>query len=382
MDIEKVLREKPLAEGVLVRGAPAGEGRDEHLVRQVMALANADLKGIRCLLFGVEQGAAGAVSLIGLRDEDVVRLEAQRDLCREAIEPSPELVVVTTEIAGKRVAALVIGDWSNPPYVAGQRAPAPLRAGECWLFDAQGMRCASRADLDVMYATRRQRQPPAVLVGLGDDPCCEFLEVTVPDASQPPSRTAALKLRSAIAAKRAAAAVVGQEDTNLARLAHARIFGADIPFQHRSLDTLVQALEAVPETYREADLRYRLEERAARLNFCVMNGRPETLRGAAIEITLPAVAGLMIATGVHSPPGDSSTGGVGYPEVRRSNGSFRIRCSLGDLAPGSLTRLLTTPLRMAVDQILIGQKIAIRFSLVADGLPSACRGRLRVRFGR
>jgi hypothetical protein len=255
-----------------------------------------------------------------------------------------------------------------------------LRAGECWLFDAQGMRPASRADLDDMYATRRQRRGEAVLVGIGEDPRCELLDVKVPDASMPPSRAAALKLKSAIAAKETAAAIMGREDTDMARLAHARIFGADMPFRQRGLDTLVRALEAVPDDYREADLHYRFERQAIHLNFCILNGRAQALTGAAIEVTLPAVAGLAVASRLYPPPGETATEDRPYPEVRRGRDCFRVRCSLGELLPGHPSRVFATPLRVAVDRSLLGQKIAIRYSLVADDLESPRRGRLRVRF--
>jgi hypothetical protein len=380
MDIAELLRSQPLPAGVLLRGMPASEGQDGHLVRQVIALANADLAGTRCLLFGAEQGAGGVPSVIGLEQTDCRQLQAQLELCRDAIEPALELELVSGDSGGKRLMALVVAACPDPPYVAGDDAPAPLRAGECWLFDAQGMRPATRADLDDMYATRRRRQQ-LVLVGIGDDPQCELLDVQVPDASWPPSRAAALKLRSAITAKKTAAAIMGHDDTEMERLAHARIYGADAPFRHNGLDTLVRALRSVADDYREADLYFRFEERALHVNFRVMNAGTQALSGAAIEITIPAVPGLAVATSLHPPPGEAVRAGASYPEVRRSADCFRARSSLGELAPGRALSAFATPLRIAVDRSLIGQKIAMRYSLVAADLKSPCRGRLRLKLG-
>jgi len=380
MDIAELLRSQPLPAGVLLRGMPASDGHEGHLIRQVMALANSDLAGIRCLLFGVEQGASGIPSLIGLGVADDERLRAQLELCRDAIEPALDLELVTRETGGKRVAALVVANCSNPPYVAGDDAPSSLRAGECWLFDAQGMRPATRADLDDMYATRRRCQQ-LVLVGIGDDPRCELLEVRVPDASQPPSRTAARKLRSAIAAKKTAAAVMGRDDTDIERLAHTRIYGAEVPFRHSGLDTLVRSLRSVADDYREADLHFRFEARAAHVNFCLLNAGTQPLTGAAIEVAFPAMHGLVVATCLHPPPGEVAGADPPYPEVRRSADCFRARSQLGELAPGCLVSAFATPLRVAVDRSFIGQKVAVRYSLVAAELKSPCRGRLRLKFG-
>ena len=94
-----------------------------------------------------------------------------------------------------------------------------------------------------MYATRRQRRGEIVLVGVGEDPRCECKELRVPDASCPPSRVAALKLQAAIAAKKTAKAVIGREDTAMGRLAHARIFGPDVPFRQQGMETLSRSLQ-------------------------------------------------------------------------------------------------------------------------------------------
>jgi hypothetical protein len=345
-----------------------------------MALANADLSGNRCLLFGVEQGPGGVPSLIGVGEADCRRLRAQLELCRDGIEPPLDLELVTCDTRGRLVAALVIVNCGNPPYVAGDGAPAPLRVGECWLFDAQGMRPATRADLDGMYATRRRRRQ-LVRVGIGEDPQCDLLEVRVPDASRLPSQAAAMKLQSAIAAKRAAAEVMGSDDTDIERLTHARIYGADVPFRHNGLDTLRRALRSVADDYGEADLHYRFEERAVRVNFCVMNAGTDALSDAAIEITIPAVPGLAVATDLYLPAGESATAAAAYPDVRRKADCYLARSSLGELRPGRLINAFATPLRVAVDRRLVGQKVAVHYSLVAADLKSPCRGRLRLKFG-
>ena len=378
--IEELLHHQPLPGGVLLRGIPAADGREDHLIRQVMALANADLAENRCLVFGVEHGVGGTVAVVGLSDEDLARLETQRQACLDTIEPALDLALVTEQVSGQTVAALMIGNCSNPPYVAGEGAAAPLRAGECWLFDAQGLRPASRADLDGMYATRRHRRQPLAIVGIGEDPSCDFLEVKVPDAPNPPSRAATLKLQSAITAKKAAAAIIGRDDTGMARLAHARIFGADMPFRKRGLDTLVRALRAVPDDYLEADLHYRFEERAVQLNFSIRNCSAQALQGASLEFKLPVLKGLAVATRLYPGPGDVALDDPLYPEVHTGPDCIRVRYAMGEVAAGITAAVFATPLRLAVDRMLIGQKIAIYYSLAADGLEVPLRGRLRLRF--
>jgi hypothetical protein len=381
MDLEGILRGRELPPGVLLRGLPPPALRADHLVRQVMALANSDLGGQRALVFGVESGAGGAMVVAGLEPADVALLGAHRDACVAHIEPALDLTLVTGTGGGRTVAALVLGDCTDPPYVIGERAPSPLRAGECWLFDTNRMRYASRADLDAMYATRRQRRAPPVLVGLGDDPGCELLEVVIPAVGAPPSRMAAAKLRAAIAARRSAAAVIGHDDSRLARLAHARIFGADAPYRPEGIDTLVRALRAVPESFRDADRHYRLEQCAVRLDLNVLNRGATPLAGAVLELLVPAVAGLDVVSQPCPAPGQPPPDDA-YPEVRRERSRYRVRSALGTLDPGVPTAAFATPLRLLAGTELAGRKVALRYTLTAVGLNPPREGRVRLRFRR
>ena len=140
MDFELLSRRETLPAGILLRGVPAPAARQDHVVRQVMALANADLTGPRALVFGIEPGAAGALAVSGLTEADVTLLESHRSACVAAVEPALDLALVRGVLGGRTVAALELGHCANPPYVLGERALAPLRAGECWLFDAHGLR--------------------------------------------------------------------------------------------------------------------------------------------------------------------------------------------------------------------------------------------------
>ena len=56
--------------------------------------------------------------------------------------------------------------------------------------------------------------------------------------------------------------MLGGEDTGLARLAHARIFGADEPFVRRGVDTLVEQYNCTTDEYSDADNYYYYEQQA------------------------------------------------------------------------------------------------------------------------
>jgi len=368
-----LLKIKPVPAGIVLQRLAFGTSEEDMLVRQVIALANADVSGPRCLIFGAERNAAGRVSVCGIPTDDVQQVERQRLTCLDAIEPAPDLRLVTGKLAGRQLVALVLEDCRNPPYLASGRGPAALRAGECWLAHAHGMRTATRSDLDLMYARRKPLQDQQILVGLGTDPLCRTGELPVPRANSAPSRIASRKLRSAIAARKTVSSVMGHDDTALARLVDARIFGADFPHKQQGMNTLVMSLRAVADDYRNEDLRYRFEEAAARLNLCIRNDSAQPLRDAVIEVTLPLARGLEVAEQFFGPAEEQRF----YPEVFRKGNVICARAPLGTLLPGRATTAFGTALRLSIDERLIGRKVAVHYVLTASNLAQAVQGRLK-----
>jgi hypothetical protein len=100
-----------------------------------------------------------------------------------------------------------------------------------------------------------------VLVGIGDDRARKCLKSAcqTPQGFHPALQPQAL----AASGQAIAAAIVGRDDTAMARLAHMRSSAPSSP-PADGPTTLKRALKEVPDEYREADLYYRFEERACR----------------------------------------------------------------------------------------------------------------------
>jgi hypothetical protein len=382
MEFEELLRLH--TPGIGFRAATRLGDDAAQLLREYIGLANGEFDGPRGIVFGAECGQDGHLYVFGLDDQPLAEIQELHKLLAEAIEPQPEFDLRTGDIGGRRIAALLIRSFGDPPYIAGDHAPSPMRRGECWVKEGDCLREAHRSDLDRMYAGKVSRGSRQVQVGLGDDPTRTVLEVDVPAPGPMPSETAMAKLREALAARKAAAAMMARDDSRLARLDHARIYGADVPYEQRDVSTLVQALGSAREDYREADLHCRFETRAVRLNFAIRNQSDEALPGAAFEATLPLAAGIAVASRLYSSPDGTSVAGDGngYPEVRTERDCIRVRTSLGSLPRGAIVPAFGNALRLSIDPRLRGQKMAVRYTLVAQDLAEPLRGRLKVKFSR
>lgn len=114
------------------------------------------------------------------------------------------------------------------------------------------------------------------------------------------------------------------------------------------------------------------------LNFSIRNSYNEPLAGAAFEVTLPNVPGIRVVTRAADADGPSGEGA--YPSVRTQLDCVRARASLGIVPANGTVTAFRLPLLLAIDSGLQGRKMAVRYAMVAQNLPSPVWGRLKLKF--
>lgn len=381
--LQQLLNETANRRGLVLWPEAPRADQQVAVAQQLLALANLDLEGTRRIVFGVEQGVSGAC-VLGLEPEQVQAVTLlSRDL-PGMIEPALQVNAVIAEIDGRRIAVLEIDGCENPPYVLRNAIAAELRTGACWVQDEEGLRPARRTDLDRMY--RRRGQVVPVRVGIGTDPDCQEWSLAVPDTSEPPSRLAQRKLQLAIDAKKTAAQLDCDEDTAMARLAHARIFGVDEPYVARGIETLVEQYNASTDEFRDQDEHYFREQRAVKFNCTLSNLTAGALDDVLLELMLPHQRDFLVCDRLYRKP-DAPTSKVeqrllGYPEVHLKDQAASIQARLGRLEPGATLQAFETALRIAVGPGMRGRKVAVKYRLTAAGLDEPLRGRLKLQFSR
>jgi hypothetical protein len=114
------------------------------------------------------------------------------------------------------------------------------------------------------------------------------------------------------------------------------------------------------------------------LNFTIRNRYHEPLTGAAFELNLPKVPGIRVAT--RRAGADLTSGQGAYPAVKTQLECVRARASLGIVPANSTAMAFGLPLVLVIDSALQGRKMAMRYAIVAQNLPSPVWGRLKLKF--
>ena len=382
MLLKQLLQQPKFAANLLFRN-PFREAASEQLVKEVIALANADVEGPRYIVFGVNLATMQGSGVVGISESAMADLKKAHRAVSALVEPLVHLAFIYDKIEGRLVGALEIDGCDDAPYAVRQDAK-PLTAGQSWIIENRTLRAIGADDLERIRARTARRQTWEVAVGFDGQPDCDLLKVDVPDRSNPPSIHERHAAKKSFDWKKAAKDAVGTMNTRVLRLMHTREHGPDAKFDNRGLETLIGIFEGAGKDHTDADNHYIFEEKALRLNLTVRNKGQERLDDVTLELVLPRAADFSVADRLYADPKDKQAQlraqVAGYPEVQCGKDDFRVHAALGNVEPNRTVHAFRCPLRLVVGPKMEGQKVAILYRLRARNRGGFCRGRLKLEF--
>ena len=334
--LEDLIRYESPGSSVAFRGAIYGPQDDAELVRDCVALANADVRTRRRFIFlGVDDSGSDARRFPGVRRKDLIRLK--QDLSArlaQLIEPVLEPSVHGIEIDGTLIGILCFEDCRAAPYLTKRNLGANLPAGVGFIRRGARIMPLQRADMRRMFERSAERELPAALVRVGFAGKELESRVTLPvlGIKKLPSQVAADRLRTVLEANAQAREAFGETQTRIARLVHAKVFGVDAPFQKQGDATLMQVMASVDKDHGAADDHYRYEVRAHKLDLLVSNDRETVLNNVRLVLMLGKSPGIGVARRIYAEH-DDLVPRDGYPEVVETGSKIRISADIGTLHP-------------------------------------------------
>jgi hypothetical protein len=353
----------------------------DELLRDVVALANADANGERVIVLGVEINSDSR-RLIGFPREQCVVSGTYEAMVQKHIEPPLRVRYRTCDIEGKCIGLLTISDCNNPPYLISNPLPPNVRSGEAWIRRGAEQMPLARADLDRMYSRRLDDGlfRGGVKVGFAGPKPLSSIVLSAIGPYQSPSAQASAKLAAAIQAREMLASAKNVASSAIIRLTHLRLFGHDAPYRTKSLEQLRLDLQSIAEDYREQDAHHRFEKLGHRVNFTLINRGTDTIVDASASIELPNGAGVEVAPRIFASlapdalKGSKATSALpssaDYPPVTVSERTVRITSSIGDVPRDAHVDLFREPLRVVVNDKGIGSKVPVRVTIHGRNLPA------------
>ncbi len=380
MLLKKLLQKTSASPNILFRD-PFKAIEPEALIKEVIGLANIEFDGPRYIVFGVNKATMEGSGYVGIPADQLARLRKTHRLIFMLVKPLVDLSFIYDELDGRIVGALEIDGCEEPPYVVRRNYSDELVRGRSYIREGREIREITDTELKAMSASAEQSQEWNVALGFGEDHECEFLEVEVPDSSNPPSIKIKQEIEKKFDWKQATVEAIGTINTSIFKLMTGRYRRVEEPAENEE-EALVLFQEAAERGAAEADDYYFFEERAVRLQLTLRNEDAADLQDMTLSLTLPKSDGFMVVDRLHPDPNGKldSAGAVPYPEVRRIAQGFVVTVNLGTVAANSSRKVFATPLRLAVGRMMNGNKIAVNYSMQASNKEPIKRGRLKMRF--
>ncbi len=385
--IEDLIRYQNEHTALQLRPTQYGTHEYDRFLQDVLAMANAEVRGQRIIILGAGSDPVQGRTLTGFRREELDSLRVYKQLVETHIEPPIELRCRACQIDERWFGVLLLDECKDPPYVLKHDLPPALKAGDSWIRRGTTQSRLLRRDLDRCYARKLERSVfrARIDIGFHGSRLSKSIEVPALADYQPPSAVASARLRTVIEARELLERNRQLVSTAIRRLTHVRVYGDDVNYESRSLERLQLDLEGVSAQYREKDLYCRYEKLGQRINLTAVNRSAEPIIDGSVTLLLPADAGIEVAPAIFedrllsiekAAAPAALTNHAAYPTVGASAGFIRITATVGDLPCNTPRDLFREPLRVVATETAIGRTIPLELTLHGRNLAAPVVTRL------
>ena len=382
----KIARSATPDAGVQFRKSPYGARGIESFLRDVIALANAEVEGPRYIVVGVEFDDKAHKRAFAIDAADFSGKPSYQALANEYIEPAVRIRYKPVSLDGTRVGVFEIGDCQDRPYMMRIDFSETLRRGDAYKRIRDAAVKMGRRQLQELFEQKFRDSVSAgdIEVGFPGEIIHKQIELPTRDLAKMPSSLAASKLEQLLHIRNIS--TNSGSTTMVARLTHARLYGSDDPYVDRSPEDLLKEMDEIRVKYRDHDNHFLYSENAQALRLVVYNQGEEPIADASLSLVMPNHHAFHVA---EQPPRRPVNGRfvdatpdeiAAYPAVSLKDDSVQVTCKIGDIPAGEPIDVFDAPLRLCVDQELRGRRLGIRYVVHGQNLRAPARGQLKLSF--
>lgn len=384
--LHKLVRSVAPDTDVQFRAHAYGHSGVRAFLRDVLAIANASIEGNRYIVIGVDFDNKGRKRLHSIDPKDFSGKPSYQSLANEFIEPAIRIRYKPVSFDGKRVGVFEIGDCQDRPYMMRVDFDERLRRGDAYKRVNDVAVKMGRRQLMQLFERKFRDSVSSgdIEVGFPGEIIHKELTLLTCDLTELPSALASQKLEEMLHISNNTRR--SGSTTMVARLTHARLYGAEAPYEYRSPEEIMIELNEIRSKYRLQDAHFLFHERAQPLQLVVYNQGQEPIVDASLSLVLPNHNAFYIAD---APPRRLVNGRyvdrtpdeiAAYPAVTLKDDSVQVITKIGDIAPGEPVEVFAAPPLICVGSEIRGRRFGIRYALNGQNLRAAAKGQLKLKF--
>lgn len=357
-------------------------------IKDVMAMANADIHSDRYIVIGVSlDKETGRRDVIGIEETEIRDSSDYQSWVQDYIEPKIDLNYFPHKYDGKMFGIIKISNCVESPYMIKKELndqktkKRVLQVGEAWIRKNSRQDRMNRTDLEHIYQKRLEKRGfsgdvRVLFSGIDSD----TYPLSVIDEMILPSKRDYEKITKFIERKtqnQKTSSLVNKIFVNLTNFL-GQYFSLDRRYFKMDLDELIDHRNKILENFSERDYSIIFGIMANRVNITIENLGEEYIEDASIKIIFPT-EGLAISD--HEPhynykmptfnlanPWDYYRKQLYNHNVNYGYREFEVTKELGDIKHGMLKEIFSEPLRISVNKSFIGKTITINCYIYGKNL--------------
>lgn len=348
--------------------------KKEDFIKDVMAMANADVDEDRYIIIGVKLNNDGEREFVGVDKKELVDQSNYQQLIRENIEPDITLEYLPIEFNHKTFGIIHISNCDDKPYMM-KKDGNKLKKGDSFIRKGSSQTHMIRADLDKIINERIKASSFSgnVKVVFSDNDLSEIDLCAIGDFILPSDRAAG-KIKKIIAKKKKMTLSNG-----LGFKAIEAPFSS-VSYENRDLETLKEDLKNIRETYKEDDYYELFELNSHKLNFNIINQGDRYIEDASIYVEFEKIEGLYVAKEIYKNPTRGFCGipiedpwvhaeqTKNYPWVEEDDSLIVISSRIENIKHRMVTPAFKEPVRIVFGNDLIGQALKVNYRIYGKNL--------------
>ncbi len=382
--LARIVQSETSATSVQFRKSAYGRNGVQAFLRDVLAMANASVDGIRYIITGADIDHKGRKRMFSIDKDDFSGKPAYQSLANDHIEPPLRIRYQPVMVDGERVGVYEIGDCQDRPYMMRVDYSETLRRGDAYARVNNSAVKLGRRQLLALFERKFRDSLSAanIEVGFPGSIIHKDHKIKTCNLAKLPSVVASSKLQELIDAKNRVH--ISAANTAVARLTHARLFGTDSPYEERSTEEIIEEMQQMERQYVNQDNRFLFAENNSNLQLVIFNQGDEAVHDASLTLLLPNHDAFHVATQLPKTLKDdhyvdrTPAEQADYPSVSLRDDSIQISVKLDSIPPGEPINIFTLPLRLCVGTELKGRRLGIQYTLFAQNLREPATGKLRL----
>ncbi|MBW9169759.1 ATP-binding protein [Clostridium estertheticum] len=365
----------------------------EAMVKDVMAMANADIECVRYIIVGIKDKSYGDKEILGIEKSEFIDSATYQQIIFENIEPQIDIEYFPHVHNNKVLGIIKIFNCNDQPYMM-KKDYHKLNRGDSFIRIGSHQARMGRNDYERIYNKRKSNNDftDKVKVGFGEHTLEKEIKLNYIKELLLPSKLAEEEIKTILKEKKCKLPFESLNQQSKISNAIANLNQSIYnfrPYEERSIEELEKNLLDIDLSYKDKDSYEFFELNSHKLNIYILNQGHSYIEDSSIKILIEKINGLIISDRMYEKPKirrQSMLNNIKnlqynkkYPTVIQEGTEYVISQYIGDIKHNITTKAFSESIRIVLTEEAKNQTIKLTCKIFGKNLTKPIVEELKIK---